>query len=97
MIQLKVTIDNRGTNAILASIQKQLDKLPAEAATYFRSITPIRTGNARSRTKLNKTTIEANYAYAQRLDDGYSRQAPKGMIDPTLKFIEKRVKEIKGK
>jgi hypothetical protein len=47
---------------------------------------------------LNGTQINANYPYAQRLDDGYSPQSPDGMTKPTLDFIKKRVNQImKGK
>ena len=68
-----------------------------EAYEYFRDITPVRTGNARNRTRLQRDEIQANYAYAQRLDDGWSRQAPRGMTAPTEKFIRDYInKQAKG-
>jgi hypothetical protein len=42
----------------------------------------------------SKTEIVADYPYAQRLEDGYSKQAPKGMSEPTEKFMQKRLKDI---
>jgi hypothetical protein len=33
--------------------------------------------------------IQANYDYAGALDDGKSRQAPKGMSEPTIEQMEK--------
>jgi hypothetical protein len=81
----------------LKSIKQQVDQIPQDAYDYFVSITPKDTGNARRNTSLKGKTIEGNYAYAKRLDTGWSNQAPDGMIAPTQKFIEKRVKQIKGK
>lgn len=58
---------------------------------HFKSITPVRSGNARNNTKLKKgkqfdtrsNKIQAKYPYAGRLDEGWSKQATKGMTGPT--------------
>ena len=92
MISLKV-----GVNKITPSLKNKaalLDKVPAQAYTFFRAHTPIKTGNARSRTVLKKDTIVAAYPYAQRLDDGRSRQAPDGMSRPTEAFVQKTTDKI---
>ena len=82
----------------LKNIQKKLNNLPKEAFTEFVKETPIRSGNARRKSKLQGKTINANYAYAKRLDDGYSKQSPEGLSKPTEEFIKKRVAAIlKGK
>ncbi len=44
-------------------------------------------GNARRKTVLKGNEVQANYPYAQRLEEGYSSQAPNGMTEPTLKEI----------
>ena len=49
-----------------------------------------------AKTRLQGTVIKADYPYAQRLDDGWSRQAPQGMVDPTIKFIKSKIAEILG-
>lgn len=88
---------NTMTNS-LKRIQKKLNQVPKEAYTEFVSDTPIRSGNARRKTRLQGKTINANYPYAKRLDEGYSQQAPEGMSKPTEDFIKKRVAAIlKGK
>lgn len=74
--------------------EKVAASLPSEAYDYFVDSTPIRTGNARRSTRLRGNTIDANYAYAQRLDDGSSRQAPRGMSEPTEKFLQKRINDL---
>ena len=61
---------------------------------FFKAHTPIRTGNARSRTVIKNDTIVAAYPYAQRLDNGYSSQAPDGMSRPTEAYIKKRLDAI---
>lgn len=69
-------------------------KLAEEAYKYFRGITPIRSGNARRNTALYQDTIEANYPYAQRLDQGYSKQAPSGMVKPTEEYIKQYLQKV---
>lgn len=100
MIDLKVSIRSDGE---LDSIRQQIAALPKEAYDYFKSVTPIRTGNARRRTRLSGDTIRADYAYAVPLDNGHSKQALQGnppgagMTGPTEKWLARRVKQIKGK
>lgn len=85
------------TDGELESIRQQLEALPRETYDYFKSATPVRTGNARRRTRLSGDTIRADYAYAVPLDRGHSSQAPRGMVEPTEKWLNQRVKQIKGK
>jgi hypothetical protein len=72
-------------------------QLPKEAYDYFVDSTPIRTGNARRSTTLRGNIINANYSYAERLDEGYSRQSPQGMTAPTEKFLQTRIDDLIGK
>jgi hypothetical protein len=81
----------------LARIERELAKVPAQALNFWVKTTPKRSGNARRRTKLVGDTIQARYPYAQRLDEGLSKQAPEGMSKPTEEFIERRLKSIIGK
>jgi len=92
MISLKIGVDKISTN--VKKKIAQLDAVPGQAYTFFKAHTPIRSGNARSRTVLKKDTIIAAYPYAQRLDNGYSRQAPDGMTKPTEAFIQKTTDKI---
>lgn len=78
--------------AKLAAIPKQITD---DAYTYFRDITPIRSGNARRNTRKQGDTIVAAYPYAQRLDEGYSKQFQgRGMTKPTQEYIDKRIQEL---
>ena len=82
--------------------------LPREALKTYKKNTPIRSGNARNKTKKVGNTIIGNYPYAGVLDDGlfpnppangtgrtvngYSTQARKGMATPTIKELTKMFK-----
>lgn len=92
MIKLKVVKNN--IPRLNANIIKALDKLPEEAHEVFVQNTPKRSGNARRNTKLKRDTIVADYPYAKRLDEGWSSQKPRGMTEPTEKFLKKRLKQI---
>ncbi len=71
-----------------------LQGLAQKGHAHFKKITPKRSGNAKRRTVLNKGNIEANYPYAVRLDNGWSKQAPQGMVQPTIEYMRKIVKTI---
>ena len=81
----------------LQKIKNDLAQLPRNAYDYWVSITPIKTGNARRRTRLQGETISANYPYAVPLDEGHSKQAPNGMSKPTEKFVEQQSRKIMRK
>lgn len=101
---ITLSVDFTGTvSKSLANIQKKLSMLPQEAYTEFVKNTPVRTGNAKKNTKLKGKSIEANYNYAAVLDKGRhmtrrgmrgSDQAPNGMTQPTVAYINKRLKQI---
>jgi hypothetical protein len=71
-----------------------LQQLPAQAYREWVQITPIDRGNARRQTRLQGSTIQAQYPYAQRLDQGWSKQAPRGMSEPVKKFVEQQMRKI---
>ena len=95
---MSVTLKSNKLTPSLRAIQKKLARLPNEAFVQFVKDTPIRSGNARRKTKLIGNKIVAGYNYAQKLDEGFSKQAPDGMTAPTEDFIKNRIAQIlKGK
>jgi hypothetical protein len=82
-------------NFRLDQIKKNLDvkKIAKPAYDYFRRVTPIRTGNARANTDLINTSIVADYPYARPLDTGWSKQAPSGMSEPTIRYVQQLIKK----
>jgi hypothetical protein len=92
MLKTKIVVNNITPSA--TRIQNALAKLPQEALKVFKENTPIKTGNARRKTRLSGDTIRADYNYAKKLNDGYSKQEPQGMAIPTEKFLRKRIRDI---
>ena len=80
---------------------QRLSKIPKQVIedTYdhFVEITPYRSGNAQRSTRLHGNTIEGNYPYAQRLDTGWSSQAPEGMTGPARDYFEQRLDQLVNK
>ena len=94
-MSLKLTVNIQNSiSPMLKTMEAKIIQLPNEALKEFIAITPIDKGNARRQTKLRNKTIEANYAYAERLNEGYSKQAPDGMTKPVEDFIQKRFTKI---
>lgn len=84
---------NKRINELSKALKPQ--QLAREAYRFFRDITPIKTGNARRNTHLTGDTIQGDYPYATRLDNGYSKQAPNGMSRPTQQFVQDYIKKQK--
>ncbi len=76
-------------------IKRVLDpkNLVNKAYPVFIGETPVRSGNARNRTKKTANAINANYPYAKRLDDGWSRQSPEGMTKPTIEYLRDYIRK----
>ena len=91
----RVTLDASQFKKLVDQLGDLPNKVMGEAYDYFKAETPIRSGNARRNTKkqatANNSRILADYAYADRLDNGWSSQAPNGMSEPTIKFIEEKI------
>lgn len=91
---MKVRIKQNTIEAGLSKLEKGIKGLPDAAYDEFVRNTPVRSGNARRRTSLQNDTIRANYPYAQRLDEGWSRQSPRGMVEPTVEFMKRYIKKL---
>jgi hypothetical protein len=79
----------------LQQVDKKLNQreLVDVAYNFFVNATPEDSGNAKRRTTKQSTdTIFANYPYATRLDQGWSKQAPNGMSKPMFEEIRKHIK-----
>jgi hypothetical protein len=78
---------------------KELEDMPQfvmeKTYPYLKDRTPIKGGNARSKTRLekNRSVIGSRYPYADRLDTGWSPQAPNGFTEPATKEIENLVND----
>lgn len=99
----KFKIDKRAVDKLFGQLEDLPETVMEEGGEYFKSITPVASGNARNRTKTNakakNPVIKAGYGYADRLDTGWSKQAPKGMSKPTEdkldQLVDKYISRIK--
>lgn len=92
---VRISKTSSGASNRLEQLRKQLEQVPEKATEYFKRKTPKDTGNARKRTRLeNGDTIHANYAYAVRLNEGYSNQNKQGMSEPTKKYVKSLIRRI---
>lgn len=69
---------------------KELTKV---AFQVWRDNTPVQSGNARRKTRYKQDEIHANYPYAKRLDEGYSKQSPDGMSKPTIEAVKRYLRD----
>ncbi len=95
---MKITVDISEFTELMNDLRETPKSIMKQLYPYYVNKTPIRSGNARNRTKLSKitSTIKSNYGYAGPLDDGRSKQAPKGMTEPTIDYIDDQIeKEVR--
>lgn len=92
-------ISFEGLDSIGKDLKKDLSqvvaKLADEVLVDARKNTPIKTGRARRGWKKqiteNNFAVENRVPYIERLEAGASKQAPKGIIGPTLSQIKGKI------
>jgi hypothetical protein len=93
MAKASVKVSKRDMIKLQKQINKAIDISTEDTYEFFKQKTPVKGGNARRNTKYKekgtKTTIIGDYPYSGILDDGYSKQAPRGMTKPSLNELEK--------
>jgi hypothetical protein len=93
-MSVEIKLTDLKFKAKLSDLKTFKDKVMPQLYAEFKKDTPIDTGNARNNTFLNGNKIEATYPYAERLDEGYSKQAPTGMTQPTLEYAKKLIPQV---
>ena len=100
---MSITVNRSSVNKLFAQLPRVADDVWQDAGVFFRQETPVARkngGNAQRNTSATRTKITGNYPYAAVLDAGRgyrdgqmrgSTQAPKGMSQPTLDYIEKEL------
>ena len=96
---MKFKVDSRAVDKMFKELAGMPAEVMKETYTVYKNNTPIRSGNAKNRTKLEtKLKIGGRYPYAGKLDEGWSKQSPKGMTEPSLKaldgFIKNYIKRV---
>ena len=92
---LNVTIQFNG-NKVAADLNRELDQTVRQISQdYFDLVkekTPVRTGRAKRGWRLKKQrelsySVNNRVPYVGRLDEGYSKQAPRGMTRPAAREV----------
>jgi hypothetical protein len=89
-----------GADQIAPTMRRELESLMKQVGDEVLNIakkeTPVRSGNARKNwtkeEQASSFTVENRVPYIERLEAGSSRQAPRGMIMPTLTQIKGKYK-----
>ena len=84
----KIKVNAQQVESMFNDLEKMPKSVMKDAFRFYKNETPVRSGNARNKTKLRNKQIKSGYPYAGRLDEGWSKQAPKGMTEPTLDEID---------
>lgn len=101
MLKLSIQLDS---NRVIAGINKDLDQtvrlVSRDLFTTVKSKTPIRSGRAKrgwtlKQKKPRRYEIANKVPYIERLDNGYSKQAPNGMTRPAIREVaNKRIRRF---
>ena len=95
MSKATIKINKQDLRGLNQDIDKAIDRSAKDTYKFFKQTTPIDSGNARRKTRFKDTPtqkiINADYPYADRLDKGWSKQAPKGMIEPSIEYFEQQL------
>lgn len=89
-----VEVNDTDVKQMLTALTNDVASAWQRSGTFFKNATPVKSGNARSRTRTVGDRITGDYGYAGRLDEGYSKQAPQGMTDPTFDYFDKQIDNI---
>jgi len=95
MAKSGMTLNQNDLKRLSRNIDDAVNDSMKDTYKFYKKKTPVRSGNARNKTKYSKRTdsykINSNYDYAGRLDEGWSKQAPKGFTDPSFDYLEDQI------
>jgi hypothetical protein len=95
-MQITVTGVNSLSNDLGNQLKKLVKQIADDVYVTARKNTPVRSGRAKNAwteaTTANNFKVENRVPYIDKLEAGASRQAPKGIIGPTLTTIKGKYK-----
>lgn len=91
---IKVSVNIADPSQLERELGRFVEGLMADIVVTARRKTPIQSGNARRGWKQTgrgtQSQVENSVPYIGRLDRGSSRQAPNGIVKPTINEVAKR-------
>lgn len=95
-MQIKVTGVQSVSAGLNRDLQRFVERLATDIQAAAKANTPVKTGNARRNwqkdTRQPGITVNNRVPYIERLEAGASKQAPRGIIGPTLQQIKGKYK-----
>jgi hypothetical protein len=96
MANISITGIDKDMAMLSRELERGLQQLAEQVKQLAQANTPIKTGRARGawtkKTSKEDFEVSNRVPYIQRLEAGASRQAPKGIIGPTLAQIKGKSK-----
>lgn len=93
-MKIRFKVDDSDYQELVKELRDIDDDAMKQAFPTYKSKTPIKSGNARNKTKLKRNVIASKYPYAGRLDDGWSKQSPDGFTEPTIDALDGIIDKI---
>lgn len=95
-----MSVKIEGLGRLIRELRSEVEQTVRQAADEVyveaRARTPIKSGNARKNWKKSVSkenfVVENRVPYIERLEAGASRQAPKGIIGPTLTAVKGKLR-----
>ena len=95
MLKISLTGLSSVDRELKESLRLTVQRLADEVFLDAKEVTPVKTGNARRNWTKKVTgdnfTVENRVPYIERLEAGASKQAPKGIIGPTLSRVKGKI------
>lgn len=99
---MKITIDVEGIDQLGRELTKEVEQFFSLVASEFKTQvtarTPIRSGQARrgwqQRQFARQQIVENQVPYIERLENGYSKQAPNGFVKQAITATVNKTKRI---
>lgn len=93
-MRVRVLGVKQASDKLQFAVDSKVEKVAEQVMTIARSKTPIKSGRARAnwskRTRRQGFTVENTVPYIGRLEEGYSKQAPRGILQPTLREVKRK-------
>jgi hypothetical protein len=98
MLSVKVTPSaNKVTNSLADAVADRVRLISDDLFRTIKRRTPVKSGRAKkgwkqSRESKMRYSISNRVPYINRLDNGYSKQAPNGIVRPAVTEVARRTK-----
>jgi len=87
---IKVSVKGNLGDSIRKRLDRGIEAMSEDLKGYLKDETPVDTGYAKSRWRKRRDSISNDADYIEALEDGWSNQAPKGMVKPAINKLRNK-------